>query len=100
MDDEAPQFVEGDSSLDTPRHPMPLRTPAARRDIHHRVIDMRAFARDDGLYDAIASSSTPTGIGEPAVPPLVPGVINAIAAATGKRLRCLPLQGAEAELAA
>jgi hypothetical protein len=30
---------------------MTLPAPAARRDIHHRVIDMRAYARDDGLYD-------------------------------------------------
>jgi hypothetical protein len=33
---------------------MPLSEPAARRDIHHRVLDMRAFARDDGLYDVEA----------------------------------------------
>jgi len=30
---------------------MPLSTPAARRDIHRRVIDMQAYARDDGLFD-------------------------------------------------
>ncbi len=30
---------------------MSLPASAARRDIHHRVIDMRAYARDDGLYD-------------------------------------------------
>jgi hypothetical protein len=33
---------------------MPLSTPAARRDIHHRVIDMKAYAREDGLYDVEA----------------------------------------------
>jgi len=33
---------------------MPLSPPAARRDIHHRIIDMRAYARDDGLYDVEA----------------------------------------------
>ena len=33
---------------------MPLSNSADRREIHHRVIDMRAFARDDGLFDVEA----------------------------------------------
>ena len=33
---------------------MPLSEPRSRREIHHRVIDMKAYARDDGLYDAEA----------------------------------------------
>jgi hypothetical protein len=33
---------------------MPLPDPSARREIHHRTIDMRAFARDDGLFDVEA----------------------------------------------
>jgi hypothetical protein len=33
---------------------VPLPTPSARREVHHRSIDMHAFARDDGLFDVEA----------------------------------------------
>lgn len=33
---------------------MPLSAPVPRREIHHRIIEMRAYARDDGLYDVEA----------------------------------------------
>jgi isoquinoline 1-oxidoreductase subunit beta len=45
----------------------------------------------------VQSDADPSGVGEPGVPPIAPAVANAVFAATGKRLRRMPLSLEDAD---
>jgi isoquinoline 1-oxidoreductase subunit beta len=57
--------------------------------------DYRVARMNDAPYQVdvhiVESMAPPAGVGEPGVPPIAPAICNAIFAATGKRVRELPL---------
>ncbi len=53
---------------------------------------LRINESPDIVVHIIDSDEAPTGVGEPAVPPILPAVANAIFAASGQRLRQAPLR--------
>jgi isoquinoline 1-oxidoreductase beta subunit len=57
----------------------------------HNYPVLRMSAMPKVEVHILPSSEKPGGIGEPGTPPVAPAVVNAIFAATGKRLRSLPI---------
>jgi isoquinoline 1-oxidoreductase subunit beta len=55
-----------------------------------RVARMDLAPRDVNVH-IVASEAPPAGVGEPGLPPFAPALYNAIFAATGKRVREMPL---------
>ncbi len=58
----------------------------------YRVLRIDAAPRELQVH-IVQSSASPGGIGEPGVPPIAPALCNAIFAATGQRVRRLPIGG-------
>ncbi len=58
---------------------------------------LRMFESPEIKVKIIDSDDSPTGVGEPGLPPIAPAVSNAVFALTGARLRKMPLQDAFAE---
>jgi len=58
-----------------------------------QVARMNVAPKQTYIY-IVESDAAPAGIGEPGLPPIAPAIYNAVFAATGKRIREMPLSKA------
>ena len=56
----------------------------------HDYLPLRIEEMPEVEVHIVPSAEAPTGVGEPGVPPIGPAIANALAAATGQRVRSLP----------
>ena len=75
----------------TLKHGITLRDGAVQESNFHDYPILRMDELPPIEVHVVPSDEAPTGIGEPPVPPLAPAVVNAIFAATGNRIRRLPV---------
>jgi CO/xanthine dehydrogenase Mo-binding subunit len=60
----------------------------------HTYRSLRMFECPTIETHIVPSTADPTGVGEPGLPPIAPALCNAIFAATGQRIRSLPIEAA------
>jgi isoquinoline 1-oxidoreductase beta subunit len=59
---------------------------------HNYLVGRMSDSPYETAVHIVESNEKPTGVGEPPVPPFIPALCNAIYAATGKRIRQLPVR--------
>ncbi|WNG35350.1 xanthine dehydrogenase family protein molybdopterin-binding subunit [Archangium violaceum] len=68
-----------------------LRNGRVEQSNFHDASMLAPYEMPEVAVEIVDSGEAPGGVGEPGVPPIAPAVTNAIFAATGKRLRTLPI---------
>ena len=72
-----------------------LKEGRVQQENFHDYQMLRIFESPEIEVHLVPSEEKPTGVGEPGVPPVAPALVNAIFAASGKRIRRLPIRAIE-----